>query len=74
MYYVVSLAIVCLATCANVWTLNIHRGGTANQSGHVSPWVRKWILGYLAALMRVDVHEPDTLALLKAARVGFMVV
>jgi hypothetical protein len=68
-YYVVSLAIVCLATCVNVWTLTVHRSGTANQGGHVPRWIQTLILGYLATMMRITIHEPDSLALLKAAEV-----
>uniref|UniRef100_A0A914WQK1 Uncharacterized protein n=1 Tax=Plectus sambesii TaxID=2011161 RepID=A0A914WQK1_9BILA len=67
-YYVVSLAIVCLATCVNVWTLSVHRNGSANQGGHVPRWIQNLILGYLATFMRITIHEPDSLALLKAAQ------
>ncbi|CAB3399483.1 unnamed protein product [Caenorhabditis bovis] len=68
MYYVSSLLMVCLATCVNVITLNMHRNGAANQGRHVPTWMQKWILGYLATLMRMSIREPDSIALLKASQ------
>uniref|UniRef100_A0A915NIX9 Uncharacterized protein n=1 Tax=Meloidogyne floridensis TaxID=298350 RepID=A0A915NIX9_9BILA len=58
-YYVASLAIVCLATAMNVYTLNVHRRGITNQS-RVPWWMRKYILGYLATILFIRVHEPDS--------------
>ncbi|EPB71097.1 Neurotransmitter-gated ion-channel transmembrane region, partial [Ancylostoma ceylanicum] len=69
MYYVSSLFMVCLATCVNVITLNMHRNGAANQGRHVPGWMEKWVLGYLASLMRMSIREPDSIALLKTAQV-----
>ncbi|CAL2049038.1 unnamed protein product [Caenorhabditis brenneri] len=68
MYYVSSLLMVCLATCVNVITLNMHRNGAANQGRHVPAWMQKWILGYLATFMRMSIREPDSIALLKASQ------
>ncbi|WKY15117.1 hypothetical protein Q1695_000546 [Nippostrongylus brasiliensis] len=68
MYYVSSLFMVCLATCVNVITLNMHRNGAANQGRHVPCWMEKWVLGYLASLMRMSIREPDSIALLKTAQ------
>ncbi|KAL6724136.1 hypothetical protein Aduo_019052 [Ancylostoma duodenale] len=68
MYYVSSLFMVCLATCVNVITLNMHRNGAANQGRHVPGWMEKWVLGYLASLMRMSIREPDSIALLKTAQ------
>ncbi|CAI4226913.1 unnamed protein product [Auanema sp. JU1783] len=68
MYYVSSLFMVCLATCVNVITLNMHRYGAANQGRHVPYWMEKYILGYLATLMRIPIREPDSIALLKTAQ------
>ncbi|CAD6189319.1 unnamed protein product [Caenorhabditis auriculariae] len=68
MYYVSSLLMVCLATCVNVITLNMHRNGAANQGRHVPFWMHKYILGYLAAFMRMTIREPDSIALLKASQ------
>ncbi|KAK6043212.1 Neurotransmitter-gated ion-channel transmembrane region, partial [Cooperia oncophora] len=68
MYYVSSLFMVCLATCVNVITLNMHRNGAANQGRHVPCWMEKWVLGYLASLMRMSIREPDSVALLKIAQ------
>ncbi|KAK5969360.1 hypothetical protein GCK32_007869 [Trichostrongylus colubriformis] len=69
MYYVSSLFMVCLATCVNVITLNMHRNGAANQGRHVPCWMEKWILGYLATFMRMSIREPDSVALLKTAQI-----
>ncbi|ETN77894.1 hypothetical protein NECAME_10726 [Necator americanus] len=69
MYYASSLLMVCLATCVNVITLNMHRNGAANQGRHVPCCLEKWVLGYLASLMRMSIREPDSLALLKTAQV-----
>ncbi|KAF7633404.1 hypothetical protein Mgra_00007197 [Meloidogyne graminicola] len=66
-YYVASLAIVCLATAMNVYTLNVHRRGITNQR-RVPWWMRKYILGYLATLLCIKVHEPDSVTLIKATR------
>uniref|UniRef100_A0A1I7X6B9 Ligand-gated ion channel 4 n=1 Tax=Heterorhabditis bacteriophora TaxID=37862 RepID=A0A1I7X6B9_HETBA len=68
MYYVSSLFMVCLATCVNVITLNMHRNGAANQGRHVPVWMEKYILGYLASIMRMTIREPDSIALLKTAQ------
>uniref|UniRef100_A0A7I4Y174 Ligand-gated ion channel 4 n=3 Tax=Trichostrongylidae TaxID=6315 RepID=A0A7I4Y174_HAECO len=68
MYYVSSLFMVCLATCVNVITLNMHRNGAANQGRHVPCWMEKWVLGYLASLMRMSIREPDSISLLKIAQ------
>ncbi|KAK6018496.1 hypothetical protein OSTOST_15915 [Ostertagia ostertagi] len=68
MYYVSSLFMVCLATCVNVITLNMHRNGAANQGRHVPCWMEKWVLGYLASLMRMSIREPDSVSLLKIAQ------
>ncbi|CAI2357651.1 unnamed protein product [Caenorhabditis sp. 36 PRJEB53466] len=68
MYYVSSLLMVCLATCVNVITLNMHRNGAANQGRHVPAWMQKWILGYLATFMRMSIREPDSIALLKSSQ------
>ncbi|KAL3093645.1 hypothetical protein niasHT_026683 [Heterodera trifolii] len=68
MYYVASLAIVCLATAMNVYTLNIHRRGTTNQGRRVPWWMRKYILGYLATFLLIRVHEPDSITLIKATQ------
>ncbi|PAV85801.1 hypothetical protein WR25_14389 [Diploscapter pachys] len=68
MYYVASLLMVCMATFVNVVTLNIHRNGSANQGRQVPYWLQKWVLGYLASLMRISIREPDSLALLKASQ------
>uniref|UniRef100_A0A1I8BI26 Neur_chan_LBD domain-containing protein n=1 Tax=Meloidogyne hapla TaxID=6305 RepID=A0A1I8BI26_MELHA len=68
-YYVASLAIVrvCLATAMNVYTLNVHRRGITNQS-RVPWWMRKYILGYLATILLIRVHEPDSVTLIKATK------
>nr|CAD2158171.1 unnamed protein product [Meloidogyne enterolobii] len=66
-YYVASLAIVCLATAMNVYTLNVHRRGITNQS-RVPWWMRKYILGYLATILFIRVHEPDSVTLIKATK------
>lgn len=79
MYYVASLFMVCLATCVNVVTLNIHRNGaanqvfapgpgTTNQGRHVPHWMEKYILGYMASLMRMTIREPDSITLIKTAQ------
>ncbi|GMT04230.1 hypothetical protein PENTCL1PPCAC_26404 [Pristionchus entomophagus] len=68
MYYVASLFMVCMATCVNVITLNIHRNGAANQGRHVPPWMEKWVLGYLASMMHMTIREPDSIALIKTAQ------
>ncbi|GMR32567.1 hypothetical protein PMAYCL1PPCAC_02762, partial [Pristionchus mayeri] len=68
MYYVASLFMVCMATCVNVITLNIHRNGAANQGRHVPPWMEKWVLGYLASIMHMTIREPDSIALIKTAQ------
>ncbi|CAJ0572978.1 unnamed protein product, partial [Mesorhabditis spiculigera] len=68
MYYVASLFMVCLATCVNVITLNIHRNGAANQGRHVPPWMEKYILGYLATFMKMTIREPDSITLIKTAQ------
>lgn len=85
MYYVASLFMVCMATCVNVITLNIHRNGAANQvyfiamkkyvrkvqGRHVPPWMEKWVLGYLASIMHMTIREPDSIALIKTAQVHY---
>ncbi|KHJ98832.1 Neurotransmitter-gated ion-channel transmembrane region [Oesophagostomum dentatum] len=63
-YYVSSLSIVCLATCVNVITLNIHRNGAISQGRHIPRWMEKWVLGYLASFMRMTIKEPDSKTLL----------
>ncbi|KAK0404777.1 hypothetical protein QR680_017621 [Steinernema hermaphroditum] len=68
MYYVASLFMVCLATCVNVITLNVHRSGAANQGRHVPWWMEKYILGYMATFLRMTIHEPDSITLLKTAQ------
>ncbi|CAJ0934315.1 unnamed protein product, partial [Mesorhabditis belari] len=68
MYYVASLFMVCLATCVNVVTLNIHRNGAANQGRQVPPWMEKYILGYLASFMQMTIREPDSVTLIKTAQ------
>uniref|UniRef100_A0A914H2A9 Uncharacterized protein n=1 Tax=Globodera rostochiensis TaxID=31243 RepID=A0A914H2A9_GLORO len=68
MYYVASLAIVCMATAMNVYTLNIHRRGTTNQGRRVPWWMRKYVLGYLATFLCIRVHEPDSITLIKASQ------
>uniref|UniRef100_A0A914C8B5 Ligand-gated ion channel 4 n=1 Tax=Acrobeloides nanus TaxID=290746 RepID=A0A914C8B5_9BILA len=68
MYYVASLFIVCLATTVNVITLNIHRSGAANQGRHVPWWMEKYILGYMASMLRMTIHEPDSITLLKTSQ------
>uniref|UniRef100_A0A915CBJ8 Ligand-gated ion channel 4 n=1 Tax=Parascaris univalens TaxID=6257 RepID=A0A915CBJ8_PARUN len=68
MYYVASLFMVCLATCINVITLNVHRNGAANQGRRVPWWMEKYILGYMASLLRMTIHEPDSIALLRTSQ------
>lgn len=70
MYYVASLFIVCLATTVNVITLNIHRSGAANQGRQVPCWMEKYILGYMATMLRMTIHEPDSITLLKTTQVS----
>uniref|UniRef100_A0A9J2Q279 Neurotransmitter-gated ion-channel transmembrane domain-containing protein n=1 Tax=Ascaris lumbricoides TaxID=6252 RepID=A0A9J2Q279_ASCLU len=72
MYYVASLFMVCLATCVNVITLNVHRNGAANQGRRVPWWMEKYILGYMASLMRMTIHEPDSVALLRTSQACFL--
>lgn len=62
---------VCLATAMNVCTLNIHRRGITNQGRRVPWWMRKYVLGYLATLLCIRVHEPDSMTLIKASQVKF---
>ncbi|VDK52665.1 unnamed protein product [Anisakis simplex] len=68
MYYVASLFMVCLATSVNVITLNVHRNGAANQGRRVPWWMEKYILGYMATLLRMTIHEPDSIALLRTSQ------
>ncbi|PIO62629.1 hypothetical protein TELCIR_15801, partial [Teladorsagia circumcincta] len=35
---------------------------------HVPCWMEKWVLGYLASLMRMSIREPDSVSLLKIAQ------
>uniref|UniRef100_A0A914Q0S3 Uncharacterized protein n=1 Tax=Panagrolaimus davidi TaxID=227884 RepID=A0A914Q0S3_9BILA len=67
-YYVGSLFIVCLATATNVVSLNVHRTGVTCQGRHVPWWMEKFILGYLATIMRMTIHEPDSITLLKSSQ------
>uniref|UniRef100_A0A915E4E2 Ligand-gated ion channel 4 n=1 Tax=Ditylenchus dipsaci TaxID=166011 RepID=A0A915E4E2_9BILA len=68
MYYVASLFIVCMATTVNVVTLNIHRSGAANQGRAVPWWMEKYILGYMASMLFLRIHEPDSITLLKTSQ------
>ncbi|KAI1724357.1 neurotransmitter-gated ion-channel ligand binding domain-containing protein [Ditylenchus destructor] len=68
MYYVASLFIVCMATTVNVVTLNIHRSGAANQGRHVPLWMEKYILGWMATILLLRIHEPDSITLLKTSQ------
>jgi len=68
MYYVASLFIVCLATTVNVITLNVHRYGQSNQGRQVPPWLERAVLGYLAGMLCMTIHEPDSITLLKTSQ------
>lgn len=64
-YYVVSLFMVCSATVVNVWTLNLHNRGFSNRAKNPSLWIRKWILNYMAKMLFITIHPPDSPALLQ---------
>ncbi|CAD5234506.1 unnamed protein product [Bursaphelenchus xylophilus] len=68
MYYVASLFIVCLATTVNVVTLNVHRYGKSNQGRRVPYWLEKIVLGYMASMLFMTIHEPDSITLLKTSQ------
>jgi len=68
MYYIASLTIVCLATAMNVITLNINRRGATNQGRRIPWWMEKYVLGYMATFLRMKIHEPDSIALLKISQ------
>uniref|UniRef100_A0A7E4ZU89 Ligand-gated ion channel 4 n=1 Tax=Panagrellus redivivus TaxID=6233 RepID=A0A7E4ZU89_PANRE len=67
-YYVASLFIVCLATAINVMSLNVHRTGVISQGRHVPYWMERFVLGYLATALRMQIHEPDSITLLKSSQ------
>uniref|UniRef100_A0AC34Q3H0 Uncharacterized protein n=1 Tax=Panagrolaimus sp. JU765 TaxID=591449 RepID=A0AC34Q3H0_9BILA len=67
-YYVASLFIVCLATAMNVMSLNVHREGIISQGRHVPWWMERFILGYLARILGMTIHEPDSITLLKTSQ------
>jgi hypothetical protein len=50
-YYVLSLMIVCAATVMNAMTLNLYRKGCTSQQDFASPWVKRYILGYMANML-----------------------
>jgi len=52
----------------NVITLNIHRSGAANQGRQIPWWMEKYILGYMATLLFMTIHEPDSVTLLKTSQ------
>ncbi|CEF63099.1 Nicotinic acetylcholine receptor family and Neurotransmitter-gated ion-channel transmembrane domain and Neurotransmitter-gated ion-channel family and Neurotransmitter-gated ion-channel ligand-binding domain and Nicotinic acetylcholine-gated receptor, transmembrane domain-containing protein [Strongyloides ratti] len=68
LYYLSSLSIVCLATVVNVITLNVHRSGSTNQGRSIPYWMHKFILVYLAKILFMTIHDPDSVALTKTAR------
>uniref|UniRef100_A0A0K0EI08 Neurotransmitter-gated ion-channel ligand-binding domain-containing protein n=1 Tax=Strongyloides stercoralis TaxID=6248 RepID=A0A0K0EI08_STRER len=68
LYYLASLSIVCLATVVNVITLNIHRFGNTNQGRSIPYWMHKFILVYLAKILFMNIHDPDSVILTKIAR------
>lgn len=70
MYYVASLFIVCLATTVNVITLNVHRYGKSNQGRRVPYYLEKIVLGYMASMLFMTIHEPDSITLLKTSQVN----
>ncbi len=70
MFYVVSLIMVCAITMLNIWTLNLHGCCSRGHGRPIPEWTRTWILGYVAALLRIEIPVLGPSKLLREAKVS----